>query len=115
MFSPWRYSKDEGWKELKTLLEAAHKDDADDELSECGFFTEPTIQIGVPEKFHVMIHTRLTDGKVKEVKDDFVAIVVIGETSHQVALPHLPDLLSFLSQVTPICDEIKRSESAKKK
>ncbi len=124
MFSPWRYSKAEGWKELNSLLATTDKDNWEEELFECGFGTEPTLELGVAEKFNVEIYQKIQDGdfiayteggkpleipRAIDIKDEFLAVVNVAGVCHEVALPKLPDLISFLSDIVPICREARQS------
>jgi len=109
----WRFSKDSGWQEAESFLLAADKDDCRDELHECGFLSEPTIQLGKSEELAVEIYHRFKDGafivyknpktgkaleipKAIDVKDEFLAMVEV-------------DLIAFLSQLVPICRELREN------
>ena len=114
---------------MKSLLASTDKDNWEDELIECGFGTEPTLEIGVPEKLKVEIYRKIKDGafvafteggkeleipRAIDIKDEFLAVVEIGGVFHEVALPKLPDLLSFLSEIVPICREARQSSTTTK-
>jgi hypothetical protein len=127
----WRYTKAEGWRETESLLLATDKDDWQEELHECGFLTEPAIKLGVSEKFGVEVYHKFKDGnfvafksgmtgkplaipEAKDVKDKFLGIVDVGGTCHEVFLPDLPDLVSFLSELEAICREVRLSSEGEK-
>jgi len=122
----WRFSKDNGWREAEGFLVATDKDDCAEGLLECGFPTEPTFQLGKSEEFAVEVYRRVIDGtfvaykntktgkvldipKAIDVKDEFLAFVEVGGKYHEVAIPTLPDLILFLSQLVPICRELREN------
>lgn len=128
----WRFSKEAGWREAESFLLAAEKDDCSEELLECGFPTEPTFRLGKSEEFAVEIYKRVMDGtfvayknaktgkaleipKAIDVKDEFLAFVEVGGTYYEVAIPTLPVLITFLSQLVPICRELRENATRQDK
>jgi hypothetical protein len=123
----FRYSVQNGWQEIESFLHATGEAEIADELMACGFLSEPSFQIGAEDEFSVEVYRRhdsvgqyvaylnpntgkpLSVPKAIEAKDEYFAYVIVGSMCNEVVCPHLPDLLSLLSQLTPICREVREN------
>ena len=81
------------------------------------------LSFGWKDRFNVFVYKRKrkkTKTNESIVKDQFLAFVGIGEQEkgeelQQVLIPSLPDLLSFLNQVLPLCVEARTIGEADEK
>ncbi len=97
----YKFTKPDNWEEIGDFLarQVAAEGSFEKEILLSGYSFEPVV-IGDPKRSSLSLEIYRKSSE--EALYDFVAVVDIGGTGELVAIPTLPDLLSFLKDIVPL-------------
>ena len=97
----YKFTKPDNWEEIGDFLagQVEAEGSFEKEILLSGYSFEPVV-IGDPKRSSLSLE--IYRKSTEEASYDFIAVVDIGGTGELVAIPTLPDLLSFLKDIVPL-------------
>ncbi len=97
----YEFTEKNGWKEIEDFLEKQNPDDFNKSLTESGYHESPQFSLGITEAYNLDLHTRSLNSRNNSEKYELLAIMDVGSYVYTVALPKLPDYVSFINMASP--------------
>ncbi|MCU7497363.1 MAG: hypothetical protein HF314_04130 [Ignavibacteria bacterium] len=89
------FSHKDGWSKVKDYPFTGETEDLTEALTAAGYAKQTEY-----EHEEINLELAIYAGIKNDLKYDFIAEITLGDLVYYVALPELPDLLSFLSEFT---------------
>ena len=97
----YKFTRENGWEEISDFLRASGKDELEQMLAHCGFFTFPQFSIGKHGVYALGIHRQTGKTTEENKKYEFIAFIDVGSDVGEVAIPTLPDYVALINELSP--------------